>query len=284
MTRTYKLATKTVHRIGYGAMQLPGQGVFGPPKDRDEALKVLRRALELGVNHIDTAQFYGPNVSNELIRDALYPYPEDLAIVSKVGARRNANGGWIPAQSPAELRFDVEENLRTLQIDQLTVVNLRRREDDDSVPIEEQIAEMMKLREEGQIAGIGLSTVSAGQLATAMKITDVACVQNPFSILDRKDIDVLKICQEVGIAYVPYFPLGSAFPNIPKVVEQPIIQGVAARLGISPAQVGLAWLLAQADNILLIPGTSSLKHLEENLAVEEIELSPQDLIELDRLS
>jgi aryl-alcohol dehydrogenase-like predicted oxidoreductase len=265
-------------------MQLPGQGVFGPPKDRDEALKVLRRALELGVNHIDTAQFYGPNVSNELIRDALYPYPEDLAIVSKVGARRNANGGWIPAQSPAELRFDVEENLRTLQIDQLTVVNLRRREDDDSVPIEEQIAEMMKLREEGQIAGIGLSTVSAGQLATAMKITDVACVQNPFSILDRKDIDVLKICQEVGIAYVPYFPLGSAFPNIPKVVEQPIIQGVAARLGISPAQVGLAWLLAQADNILLIPGTSSLKHLEENLAVEEIELSPQDLIELDRLS
>ena len=284
MTRTYKLATKTVHRIGYGAMQLPGQGVFGPPKDRDEALKVLRHALELGVNHIDTAQFYGPNVSNELIRDALYPYPEDLAIVSKVGARRNANGGWIPAQSPAELRFDVEENLRTLQIDQLTVVNLRRREDDNSVPIEEQIAEMMKLREEGKIAGIGLSTVSAGQLATAMKITDVACVQNPFSILDRKDIDVLKICQEVGIAYVPYFPLGSAFPNIPKVVEQPIIQGVAARLGISPAQVGLAWLLAQADNILLIPGTSSLKHLEENLAVEEIELSPQDLIELDRLS
>ncbi len=284
MTRNYKLATKTVRRIGYGAMQLPGQGVFGPPKDRDEALKVLRHALELGVNHIDTAQFYGPNVSNELIRDALYPYPEDLAIVSKVGARRNANGGWIPAQSPAELRFDVEENLRTLQIDQLTVVNLRRREDDNSVPIEEQIAEMMKLREEGKIAGIGLSTVSAGQLATAMKITDVACVQNPFSILDRKDIDVLKICQEVGIAYVPYFPLGSAFPNIPKVVEQPIIQGVAARLGISPAQVGLAWLLAQADNILLIPGTSSLKHLEENLAVEEIELSPQDLIELDRLS
>ena len=284
MTRNYKLATKTVRRIGYGAMQLPGQGVFGPPKDRDEALKVLRHALELGVNHIDTAQFYGPNVSNELIRDALYPYPEDLAIVSKVGARRNANGGWIPAQSPAELRFDVEENLRTLQIDQLTVVNLRRREDDNSVPIEEQIAEMMKLREEGKIAGIGLSTVSAGQLATAMKITDVACVQNPFSILDRKDIDVLKICQEVGIAYVPYFPLGSAFPNIPKVVEQPIIQGVAARLGISPAQVGLSWLLAQADNILLIPGTSSLKHLEENLAVENIELSPQDLIELDRLS
>ncbi len=142
----------------------------------------------------------------------------------------------------------------------------------------------LALLEEGKIAGIGLSTVSAGQLATAMKITDVACVQNPFSILDRKDIDVLKICQEVGIAYVPYFPLGSAFPNIPKVVEQPIIQGVAARLGISPAQVGLAWLLAQADNILLIPGTSSLKHLEENLAVEEIELSPQDLIELDRLS
>ena len=142
----------------------------------------------------------------------------------------------------------------------------------------------LALLEEGKIAGIGLSTVSAGQLATAMKITDVACVQNPFSILDRKDIDVLKICQEVGIAYVPYFPLVSAFPNIPKVVEQPIIQGVAARLGISPAQVGLAWLLAQADNILLIPGTSSLKHLEENLAVEEIELSPQDLIELDRLS
>lgn len=279
---TYRLADRTVRRIGYGAMQLPGPGVFGLPKDHGEALRVLRRAVELGVNHIDTAQFYGPNVSNELIREALHPYPEDLAIVSKVGARRDAGGGWVPAQAPAELRADIEENLRSLEVEQLTVVNLRRREEEGvaGVHFEDQIAEMVALRDEGKMAGIGLSTVTADQLSTAMELTDVACVQNPFSLVDRHDVGVLDRCREAGIAYVPYFPLGSAFPNMPKVVEQPAAQHVATRLGVSPAQVGLAWLLACGDNVLLIPGTSSIPHLEENLASAEVTLSADDLTEL----
>ncbi|MGH9055991.1 MAG: oxidoreductase [Acidimicrobiales bacterium] len=286
MRDSYLLAGRAVRRIGYGAMQRPGPGVFGPPKDHEEALSVLRRAVELGVNHIDTAQFYGPDVSNDLIREALYPYPEDLAIVSKVGARRDDAGGWVPAQSPAELRFDVEENLRALRVGQLTAVNLRRHEGEsaEGAPLEDQIAEMVALRDEGKIGGVGLSTVSADQLATAMKVTDIACVQNPFSLVDQHDADVLDRCAEAGVAYVPYFPLGSAFPNMPKVAEQPAVGRVAARLGVSPAQVGLAWLLGRAENVLLIPGTSSVAHLEENLAVAEVTLSADDQAELSAAS
>jgi pyridoxine 4-dehydrogenase len=286
MRDSYRLADRTVRRIGYGAMQLPGPGVFGPPRDHDEAVRVLRRAVELGVNHIDTAQFYGPDVSNDLIREALYPYPDDLAIVSKVGARRDRDGGWVPAQAPADLRADVEENLRTLGIEQLTAVNLRRHGDESEaeVALEDQLAEMMALRDEGKMAGIGLSTVSTDQLATAMKATEVACVQNPFSLVDRHDADVLDRCLAAGIAYVPYFPLGSAFPNLPKVPEQPAVQRVAARLGVSAAQVGLAWLLAYAENVLLIPGTSSVAHLADNLAAADVSLSADDQAELDGIS
>ena len=283
------LAGRSVRRVGFGAMQLPGPGVFGPPRDRDAAVRVLRRAVELGVNHIDTAQYYGPDVSNELIRDALYPYPDDLAIVSKVGARRDSSGGWVPAQTPAELRVAVEDNLRTLRIEQLTALNLRRvdehPEDRDvaEVALEDQLAELVRLREEGKIAGVGVSTVSAEQVAFAMKIADIVCVQNPFSLVDQHDAGVLDQCAAAGVAYVPYFPLGSAFPNMPKVVEQPTVQAIAARLGVSASQVGLAWLLARADNVLLIPGTSSVAHLEENVAVADLALSADDLSQLNAL-
>ncbi len=282
MNETYQLADRTVRRIGFGAMQLPGPGVLGPPRDRDEALRVLRRAVDRGVNHIDTAQFYGPDVANELIREALHPYPDDLALVSKVGARRDDQGGWVAAQTPAELRADVDANLRALDVEQLTVVNLRLHEPEgaDGVRLEDQLAEMIALRGEGKIAGIGLSTVTADHLATALDITDIACVQNAYSLVDQSDGEVFARCRAEGIAYVPYFPLGSAFPNLPKVVDQPAVQRVAERVGVTPAQVGLAWLLAQAENVLLIPGTSSTTHLEENLAVAEVTLSPEDLAEL----
>ncbi|MGO4596916.1 oxidoreductase [Terrabacter sp. 2RAF25] len=283
MTDTFQMADRTVRRIGLGAMQLPGPGVFGPPRDRGEALRVLRRAVELGVNHIDTAQYYGPDVSNELIRSALHPYPDDLAIVSKVGALRDEKGGWRSAQQPAELRAGVEANLRALDIDHLTAVNLRLmgEQGPSEVALEDQLAEMVALREEGKIAGIGISTVSATQFAAARAITEIACVQNAFSLVDQSDAEVLDACTAAGIAYVPYFPLGSAFPQMPKVVDQPGVQAVAARLGVPAARVGLAWLLARAENVLLIPGISSVAHLEDNLAVAGLRLGPDDLAELD---
>ena len=285
-TTTYPLGSFTVNRLGFGAMQLPGRGVMGPPQDRDQALAVLRRAVELGVNHIDTAQYYGPDVSNELIHEALHPYPEDLALVSKVGASRDAKGGWLPFDQPAELRAGVEDNLRSLEVEQLAAVNLRIL---DHVPpgytppaLEDQLAEMVALRDEGKIAGIGISTASLEQVQTAISLAGIVCVQNAFSLVDRSDAAVLELCAAEGIAYVPYFPLGSAFPGMPKVVEQPAVQAVALRHGVTPAQVGLAWLLAEFDNILLIPGTSSLDHLEENLAVAGIELTSSDIAELEQ--
>ena len=285
-TQTFPLANKTVRRIGYGAMQLPGKGVFGPPRDRDEAIRVLRRAVELGVNHIDTAQYYGPDVSNELIHAALFPYADDLALVSKVGSVRDARGRWIAAQAPAQLREGVEANLRSLGVEQLTAVNLRRLDDPagvpDPVPLEDQLAEMVALRDEGKIAGIGVSTVSADDVELAHRVAGVVCVQNAFSLVDQKDTAVVEQCAAAGIAYVPYFPLGSAFPHMPKVTDQTAVKAVAERLGYSPSQVGLAWLLARAENILLIPGTSSVAHLEENLAIGEIELTDADLAELDQ--
>jgi pyridoxine 4-dehydrogenase len=281
------LAGRAVGRIGFGAMQLPGPGVTGPPRDRDEALAVLRRAVELGVNHIDTAQYYGPEVSNQLIHDALHPYPEDLLLVSKVGAVRDEQGGWLPAQTPAELRSGVEDNLRTLGVEQLGAVNLRRMADDElpdgiqPVALEDQLAEMVDLREEGKIAGIGISNASLNQVETAIDAAGIVCVQNPFSLLDRHDADVLDRCSEAGIAYVPFFPLGSAFPGIPKVTDNEAVRAVAERVGATPAQVGLAWLLAHDEAILLIPGTSSLGHLEQNMQVGDLTLSDSDLAELD---
>ena len=283
---TYRLGTSSVHRIGFGAMQLPGRGVMGPPRDHDEAIKVLRRAVELGVDHIDTAQFYGPDVANELIREALYPYPENLVLVSKVGAFRDDKGGWLPGQRPDQLRSAVEDNLRTLGVDRLGVVNLRltdhpEADADQRVALEDQLAEMVALREEGKIAGVGISTATVAQVTQAIDQADVVCVQNAFSLLDRRDEDVLALCHERGIAYVPYFPLGSAFPNTPKVTDNPAVRVVAERIGATPAQVGLAWLLAHRDNILLIPGTSSVVHLEQNMAVGQVTLSPDDVAELE---
>ena len=283
MSSTYPLAGRSVSRIGFGAMQLPGPGVLGPPRDRDEALAVLRRAVERGVNHIDTAQFYGPDVANELIREALAPYPDDLVLVSKVGARRDGTGQWLPAQTPKELRAGVEENLQSLGIERLDAVNLRRHGDeggpaDQEVALDDQMAEMIALRDEGKIAAIGISTAPLADVAAVG--AEITCVQNPYSLLDRHDDDVLEYCTGAGIAYVPYFPLGSAIPQLPKVTDDPAVRAVATRHGATPAQVGLAWLLARADNVLLIPGTSRRAHLEENLSVADLTLTDDDLAEL----
>jgi aryl-alcohol dehydrogenase-like predicted oxidoreductase len=279
---TYDLAGRAVDRVGFGAMQLPGPGVLGPPRDHDEAIAVLRRAVDAGVNHIDTAQFYGPNVANQLIREALHPYPDDLVLVSKVGAKRDESGAWLPAQTPADLRAGVEDNLRTLDVERLGAVNLRLHGGgpEGDVRLADQLAEMVALRDEGKIGGIGISTASLAEVDEAIESAGITCVQNAYSLLDQSDADVLDRCIEAGVAYVPYFPLGSAFPGLPKVTDDPKVIAVAERLGATPAQVGLAWLLARADNILLIPGTSSLAHLEENLAVREVVLADADLADL----
>jgi aryl-alcohol dehydrogenase-like predicted oxidoreductase len=283
---TFPLGALSVHRIGFGAMQLPGSGVMGPPRDHDEAIQVLRRAVELGVDHIDTALFYGPRVSNELIREALHPYPEDLVLVTKVGAYRDEVGNWLPAQRPEQLREQVEANLTTLAIERLGAVNLRLMDHpegpaDQHVRLEDQLAELVALREEGKLAGVGVSTAGRAQVELAIELADIVCVQNAFSLLDRSDADVLELCHERGIAYVPYFPLGSAFPHLPKVSDNPVVQSVAARRDATAAQVGLAWLLAHRDNILLIPGTSRVAHLEQNLAAAALTLSETDLAELE---
>ena len=284
---TVDLGPYAVRRLGFGAMQLPGRGVMGPPRDHAGALAVLRRAVELGVNHIDTAQYYGPDVANQLIREALHPYPEDLAIVSKVGAVRDAEGAWLPAQRPAELRAGVEDNLRTLGVDHLAAVNLRVMDPAPGYtppPLQDQLAEMAALRDEGLIGGVGVSNVDLAQLEAALAVTELVCVQNPYSLLDRHHEDVLQRCRAEGIAFVPFFPLGSAFPGMPKVTDNPVVDRLADLLGATGAQVGLAWLLHHAENILLIPGTSSVEHLEENLASATLPLTPDQVAELDAVA
>ncbi len=270
------LANRPVRRVGFGAMQLPGPGVFGPPRDHAQAVAVLRRAVDAGVNHIDTAQFYGPDVANELIREALYPYPEDLVLVSKVGAFRDDRGGWVAAQRPEELRSGVEANLASLELDQVPVVNLRRHPDSD-VPLAEQLEAMLALGEEGLIGGIGLSTVTLEEYRSARSRTNVACVQNPFNLADRADQDVFDACLADQVPYVPYFPLGSAFHAENPVLGSSAVKEAALRLEATPAQVALAWLLYQGPTVLLIPGTSSLPHLEENLAVADLVLDEEAL-------
>jgi aryl-alcohol dehydrogenase-like predicted oxidoreductase len=270
-------------------MQLPGPGVFGPPRDRATALAVLRRVVDLGINHIDTAQFYGPDVANELIHEALFPYPEDLVLVSKVGARRDEKGGWAPAQRPEELRDGVEANLSSLGVQQVGVVNLRLHSDPNEeghggeVDFDSQLAEMVALRDEGKIGAIGLSNVSLDQLRHALP-AGIACVQNAYSVLDRSSEPLLDICRERAIAWAPFFPLGSAFPWVPKVTEQPAVVAAAAALGVTPAQVGLAWLLGHDPHVLLIPGTSSLEHLAENVAAGDVDLSQETVHVLDGLA
>ena len=269
----YPLGRFSVARIGFGAMQLPGPGVFGPPRDRDGALAVLRRASELGVDHIDTAQYYGPDVANELIRSALSPYPDTLALVSKVGARRDRSGGWLPYNEPDQLRRGIEDNLRSLGAGQLAAVNLRVL--DGAEPgqrFDDQLAAMIQAREDGLIGGVGLSNITREHLLRALEHTPIACVQNPLNLADRASMPVLRECSSRGIAFVPFFPLGSGFARANPVLGSERVQAIAGRLGFTPAQIALAWLLDLAPCVLLIPGTSSIAHLEENLAAADAAL------------
>jgi pyridoxine 4-dehydrogenase len=246
---------------------------------------VLRRAIELGVNHIDTAQFYGPDVSNELIREALHPYPADLALVSKVGARRDDAGGWLPLAGPADFRSDIEANLRTLGVDQLAVVNLRLMDSDEpDEHFDELLSVMIAARDEGLIGGIGLSNITREHLLRAAQHTEIVCVQNAFNPVNRSAAPVLDECTARGIAFVPFFSLRSPFAPPDQVLGHEVVQRAAARLGRSPAQIALAWALSIAPNVLLIPGTSSVQHLEENLAVAEVELDDESREQLNAIA
>lgn len=288
MSQTATLGDLSVRRVGFGAMQLAGPGVFGPPSDPDAARAVLRRAVELGVDHVDTAQFYGPDVVNDLVREALHPYPEGLRLVTKVGARRDDQGAWLPAGSPEELREQVHANLRSLDVEQLAMVNLRRYELDhpegDQHPVEEQLDALVALREEGLIAHVGISNARPETVRRAVEHAGVVSVQNPFSILDQSDRPTLEVAADLGLAYVPFFPLGSAFNGGPAALAaDPAIAAVAERHGATASQVALAWLLAQDEQLLLIPGTGSVAHLEENLAAGDLALDAEDLERLARV-
>jgi pyridoxine 4-dehydrogenase len=281
---TAMLGDKPVRRIGYGAMQLAGPGVFGPPRDRDAAIAVLRRAVALGVDHIDTSQYYGPVVVNELIHAALHPYPERLRLVTKVGARRDAQGGWLAAQRPDELRAGVEENLRTLGVERMDLVNLREMEGDgeQDVPLAERLGVLEDMRSEGKLDLVGISNVTRAQAEAALELAAIASVQNAYSIVERTAEDLLDLCRERGLAFVPFFPLGSAFTGGPaRLAADPAIAAVAAKHDATPSQIALAWLLQRDRRILLIPGTSSVTHLEENLAAAAIALDAEDVAALD---
>lgn len=280
--KTFQLGDRTVNRMGYGAMQLAGRGVFGPPRDRDAALAVLRAAVEAGVNHIDTSDFYGPHVTNQIIREALHPYADDLVIVTKVGAMRGNDASWLPAQSPAQLTQAVHDNLRNLGLERIDVVNLRLMGDvhaPSEGPLEEQFAALALLREQGLIRHLGLSNVTTAQVAEAQKIAPVVCVQNQYNLVHREDDTLVDALAMQGIAYVPFFPLGGF-----SLIQSEALSDIAARLGVRPLQVALAWLLARSHNLLLIPGTSSVAHLAENLASERLELSPEVRAELDGIA
>jgi aryl-alcohol dehydrogenase-like predicted oxidoreductase len=267
-------------RVGYGAMQLAGPGVFGPPKDRDAAIAVLREAVELGINHIDTADFYGPYVTNELIREALAPYPDDLHIVTKVGARRDEQGGWPFARTPAELREQVHDNLRRLGLDALDVVNLRLGAVEGPAPgsLAPQFEALAELQQQGLIRHLGLSTVTAEQVAEAQSIAPVVCVQNLYNIARRQDDALVDLTAQQGIAFVPYFPLGGFSP-----LQSDALERVAKGLDATPMSVALAWLLQRSPNVMLIPGTSSVAHLRENVAGAGLELPADAIAELDAI-
>jgi pyridoxine 4-dehydrogenase len=276
----FRLGSSTVNRMGYGAMQLAGPGVMGPPADRDAAVAVLRRAVELGVDHIDTSDYYGPHVTNEIIREALHPYPDDLTIVTKVGARRTPDGHWPEALSADELRGAVHDNLRHLGVDVLDVVNLRL--PGFAAPVERSLAEpfetLAELQEQGLVRHLGISNVTAQMLAEAQSIAPVVCVQNHYNLVHRDDDPLIDALAREGIAYVPFFPLGGFTP-----LQSTALEAVARRLETTPMEVALAWLLARSPNILLIPGTSSVAHLEENLEAAARVLGPTELDELGRI-
>ena len=276
---TYGLGGRSVGRLGYGAMQLAGPGVFGPPKDRNAALAVLREAVAQGVNHIDTSDFYGPHVTNQIIREALHPYADDLVIVTKVSARRGADASWIPAMSPQELTQAVHDNLRNLGLETIDVVNFRSMYDVHGPAegsIEPQLNVLADLQRKGLIQHIGLSNVTPTQIAEGRKICDIVCVQNQYNLAHRRDDALIDDLARDGIAYVPFFPLGGFSP-----LQSSTLNEVAERLGATPMQVALAWLLRRSPNILLIPGTSSIRHLHENLAVADLELPDDTLVVLD---
>jgi aryl-alcohol dehydrogenase-like predicted oxidoreductase len=276
---TFALGGRSVKRLGYGAMQLAGPGVFGPPKDHDGALAVLRRAVASGIDHIDTSDFYGPHVTNQLIREALHPYPKHLVIVTKVGARRGQDKSWIPAFSPAELTSAVHDNLRNLGVDVLDVVNLRAMFDAHGPAegsIEAPLTVLAELQRQGLIRNIGLSNVTRAQIAQGRRICEIVCVQNQYNLAHRADDALIDELGQSGIAYVPFFPLGGFTP-----LQSSVLSDVAERLRATPMQVALAWLLHRAPNILLIPGTSSLAHLEENLAAATLKLTDEAVAALD---
>jgi aryl-alcohol dehydrogenase-like predicted oxidoreductase len=284
MNKTTFLGDKPINRIGYGAMQLAGPGVFGPPSDPEGARAVLRRAIELGVDHIDTSQYYGPDVVNDLIRETLHPYPENLKLVSKVGARRDQAGAWLAAQSPEELREGVEANLRSLRVERLDLVNLRLMEEGaaTAVPLAEQLGALEDLRREGKLDLIGISNVEKERAEQALELVDIGEIQNAYSVIHRKDDPIVELAREREIAFVPFFPLGSAFTGGPaKLAQDPIISKVAEKHGATSSQIALAWLLARYERMLLIPGTTTVAHLEENLGAIDVELDAGDLAELD---
>jgi pyridoxine 4-dehydrogenase len=275
----FKLGGRAVYRLGYGAMQLAGPGVFGPPKDRAAALSVLREAVAQGVNHIDTSDFYGPHVTNQIIREALHPYRDDLTIVTKISARRGADGSWIPAMSAGELTQAVHDNLRNLGLDVLDVVNLRSMLDVHGPAegsLEAPLTVLADLQRKGLVRHIGLSNVTPTQVADGRKICEIVCVQNYYNLAHRADDGLIDDLASAGIAYVPFFPLGGFNP-----LQSSTLSAVAAGVGATPMQVALAWLLRRSPNILLIPGTSSVSHLKENLAAAEIVLSDDAIRQLD---
>lgn len=278
---TYTLGDRQVSRLGYGAMQLAGPGVFGPPKDQARALQVLRDAVAAGVNHIDTSDFYGPHITNQLIKKALHPYADDLVIVTKVGARRDEKGGWLPAFTPEALTQAVEDNLRNLGLEVMEVVNLRSMLDvhgPKEGSLEPQVEAMIKLKERGLVRHIGLSNVTAKQVADAQAMTPIACVQNLYNLANRQDEALLDQLAAQGIPYVPFFPLGGFSP-----LQSDQLTNVANELNATPLQVALAWLLQRSPNILLIPGTSSPEHLQQNLASADVQLTPEIVQRLDSI-
>lgn len=280
-TDTFTLGSRRVKRLGYGAMQLAGPGVFGAPKDRHAALAVLREAIALGVDHIDTSDFYGPHITNQIIREALYPYPDDLTIVTKIGARRDEKGGWLPAFTPEALTQAVHDNLRNLQLETLDVVNLRIMfsvEGPVEGSIEAPLTALAELKRQGLVKHIGLSNVTAAQVSEGRNITDIVCVQNHYNLVHRQDDALIEDLARDGIAYVPFFPLGGFTP-----LQSSALAEVAASLNATPMQVALAWLLRRSPNILLIPGTSSVAHLRENLAASELVLSDEAMAALNAI-
>lgn len=285
MTRytTFSLGSQFVNRLGYGAMQLAGPGVFGPPKDRHAAISVLREALALGVNHIDTSDFYGPHITNQIIREALHPYADDLVIVTKIGARRDDKGAWLPAFSAEELKLAVHDNLRNLGLDVLDVVNMRVMIGDGHAPregsIEASVSVLAELQQQGLIKHIGVSNVTPTQVAEARKLANIVCVQNEYNIAHRRDDELIDTLARDGIAYVPYFPLGGFSP-----LQSSALNEVASSLNATPMQVALAWLLHRSPNILLIPGTSSVTHLQENMAAGQLTLPEDALATLDGIA